>query len=359
MSEFACNTRQTKAYIEHCLNNNLVPFIQSSPGCGKSALVHQIADEAGFELIDYRLATADPTDIQGLPHFEHEIYEYVDDSEVKTHERSVAKFVPFNFFPIEGTKLPKGKKGWLLFLDEFNQAPRSVQAAAYQLVLDHQVGQYKLDSRCKIVCAGNLSTDNAITNNLSTAMQSRLIHIEMNVSKDCWLEDVALAQKYDERIIAFINMYPNYLMDFDPDHEDKTFACPRTWEFTNKLITGVEDLSSMHFLLAGTITAGVATQFVTFSKIYKDMLTIDQVVKNPAGVTLSKDKALQYALITSLVLRTDKKNLEQVSIFIDRLNRDFKVLFYKMFLKLHPELIQHKAIASTLDSLYKFIYAKD
>ena len=117
MSEFSCNTRQTKAYIEHCLNNDLVPFIQSSPGCGKSALVRQIADEAGFELIDYRLATADPTDIQGLPHFEHEIYEYVENGEIKTHERSVAKFVPFNFFPIEDTKLPKGKKGWLLFLN--------------------------------------------------------------------------------------------------------------------------------------------------------------------------------------------------------------------------------------------------
>lgn len=39
-------------------------------------------------------------------------------------------FMPFNIFPLENTPLPKGKNGWLLFLDEFNSAPKDVQAAA-------------------------------------------------------------------------------------------------------------------------------------------------------------------------------------------------------------------------------------
>lgn len=360
MSKFTCDPRQTKAFVEHCMNCDLVPFIEGSPGVGKSAIIRQIAKQYNLKMIDYRLATADPTDIQGLPHFEREIYEYTDsNNEIKTHEQSVAKFVPFNQFPIEGTNLPKDKNGWLLFLDEFNQAPRSVQAAAYQLVLDHKVGQYKLDSRCKIVCAGNLDTDNAITNNLGTAMQSRLIHIEIVPNFTCWLEDVALPNKYDERIIAFLNMHNNLLMDFEPDHEDKTFACPRTWEFTNKLIIGQKDLKPLQPLLAGTITSGVAVEFVTFSEIYKDLVTIESIVKDPVNTKLPDSKAIQYALITSLVLKTNKSNIEPISIYIDRMSQSFKVLFYKMFLKIHPELLNHPAIKKTLKVLYKYLYIED
>ena len=42
----------------------------------------------------------------------------------------------------------------VLFLDELNSAPPSVQAAAYQLVLNGKIGQYKLPSNVKIVAAG-------------------------------------------------------------------------------------------------------------------------------------------------------------------------------------------------------------
>lgn len=91
------------------------------------------------------------------------------------------------------------------------------------------VGQYKLHPKCFVVAAGNLSTDKAIVNNLSTAMQSRLVHIEMVTNFDDWFKDVALKFNYDERIIAFLHMNTNKLLDFDPDHQDKTFCCPRKY----------------------------------------------------------------------------------------------------------------------------------
>ena len=58
-------------------------------------------------------------------------------------------------------------------------------------------------------------------------MQSRLIHFVMEVSFTEWLEDVAIKEGYDSRLIAFLSMYPKYLMDFRPDHQEKTFCCPR------------------------------------------------------------------------------------------------------------------------------------
>ena len=144
------------------LEAGLVPFISGSPGIGKSAIVKQLAKAGNLKLIDHRLSTSAPEDLSGLPHFVN----------------GQAHFAPFaGLFPIEGmTEIPEGYDGFLLFLDEFNSADRDVQKSAYKLVLDRMVGQYKLHPSVRIVCAGNLITDRAIVTELSTAMQSRMIH---------------------------------------------------------------------------------------------------------------------------------------------------------------------------------------
>ncbi|PDO90562.1 ATPase AAA, partial [Burkholderia mallei] len=78
-------------------------------------------------------------------------------------------YIPMDTFPIQSDKVPSNKKGWLLFLDEANGASHSVQMASYKLILDREVGNHKLHDKCFIIAAGNLDTDNAITNTMSSA----------------------------------------------------------------------------------------------------------------------------------------------------------------------------------------------
>ena len=59
-------------------------------------------------------------------------------------EDNKATFVPFDIFPLSDWKLPEGKEGWLLFLDEFNSASKAVQAASYKLILDRCIGGTRL-----------------------------------------------------------------------------------------------------------------------------------------------------------------------------------------------------------------------
>ena len=54
--------------VERMIKAKIVPLIQSSPGVGKSSIVHQIAEKYNLKLIDLRLASSDPTDLSGLPH---------------------------------------------------------------------------------------------------------------------------------------------------------------------------------------------------------------------------------------------------------------------------------------------------
>lgn len=201
---------QAASIITKCILAKLVPMLVGSPGTGKSMIVHQIAKEYNLKVIDLRLSQCDPTDLLGMPS--------VMDNR--------AGYYPMNTFPIEGDVPPKGYNGWLLFLDEFNSAPPSVQAAAYKLVLDKMVGAYHLHKNVAIVCAGNLETDNAIVQPMSTALQSRLVHLELVVDAKEWVE-WASSNEIHHHITSYINFKPGNLYTFSPNHSDNTYACPR------------------------------------------------------------------------------------------------------------------------------------
>lgn len=339
LSAYTCTPRQIRKHVIRCMQAGLVPFIQSSPAMGKSAIVRSIAEEYGLELIDHRLSTSAPEDMSGLPHF----------SDGK------ASFLPFDTFPTENQELPAGKQGWLLFLDEFNSATKMVQAAAYKLVLDKMVGQFKLHPNVVIVCAGNLTTDRAITTAVGTAMQSRLIHLEMDLDLKEFLEDVAFPQRWDSRIIAFLSYKPSMLHDFKPDHNDKTFCAPRTWEFMNKLIKGNPISDEDAALYAGAITSGVAVDFIQFTKVYESIPKLNDIVKDAEHTPVPGDSATRYATITHLLEYIEDKNFDPISLYVDRLPSEFRVLFYRGLLIQKPELKKHSAFRRALVTLSKYL----
>lgn len=100
--------------IQSLIEANIPVNLIGSPGVGKSDTIKQVASALNLQVIDFRLSTADPTDLTGLP--------YIKDG------RSV--FLPNEAFPLETDEVPEGKDGWLLFLDEISNAPMAVQAAA-------------------------------------------------------------------------------------------------------------------------------------------------------------------------------------------------------------------------------------
>jgi hypothetical protein len=340
---YECTPREAKKFIIRCITATkkiLVPFLQSSPGMGKSSIVFDITNEYNLELIDHRLSTSTPEDMNGLPHFEN----------------GIATFSQFDIFPTEDIPLPEGKDGWVLFLDEFNSASKAVQAAAYKIILDRKVGQKKLHPRLRIICAGNLSSDRAIVNSLSTAMQSRLINLQMKISVREWLEDVAIPQHYDSRIIAFISYLPDNLMDFKPDHHDKTFCCPRTWEFINSLIDGFEVVNEDAPLYAGTITSGVALKFITFTKVFNDIPNYKDIVANPMTAKIGADSATKFATITHILEHFDENDFNKIITYINRLTTEVQTLFVRMMMVRFPQMRQHPDFAKIMLNVARFLY---
>jgi hypothetical protein len=337
---YRCTPRQARGMIIDCIQAGLVPFVQSSPGMGKSAIMKSIANQFNLHLIDHRLSTSAPEDLSGLPEF------YTD-----AHGVRRARFVPFDMFPVQGTPVPDGKDGWMLFLDEMNSGTKMVQAASYKITLDKMIGQLPLHERVAITAAGNLSTDRAIVTALSTAMQSRVIHIEMLINFREWLEDVALVEDYDERVIAYLSYKPDHLMDFRPDHQEKTFACPRTWEFMNRLIHNKEVLDEKTPLYAGTLTSGIAVDFVQFTKVHNTIVSVKDVEKDPSGCPVPRDSPSKWMTITHLSKYITEKNLGALCTYANRMGIEFRILFFRTMMVRHPELRHKPEYAKAMSDL--------
>ena len=320
--------KQLKNLLSDTIEAGLVPMVTGSPGVGKSDTMKQLANKYNLELVDIRLSQMEPSDLLGFPSLEGE----------------KAIFKPVKLFPLQSDPLPNGKAGWLLFLDEFNSAPLSVQAAAYRIVLDKEVGNHKLHKNVAIVCAGNKDSDKAIVNRMSTATQSRLVHFNLTVDSDDWLE-WAEESRIDYRIRAFIGFRPEMLFNFNPNHSDNTFPTPRTYEFLSRLIKKFpNDVPAEKLpLMAGTIGEGAAIEFNSFIKIFEKLPSFEKILNNPTKTPVPEDDPSQLYAISSLIgEKVSLDTFEPVLKYIDRLPSEFQVITMKSIARIHPNVASNK-----------------
>jgi hypothetical protein len=326
---FEVNAVELQECLTEDLKAGLTPMVSSSPGMGKSDIIRTIATKFKLKVIDFRVSQCEPVDMQGYPG--------VLDGRMTFH-------IP-EYFPIEGDTVPDGYDGWLLFLDEFNSGNKQTEAAAYKLILDREVYKYKLHPRCLIAAAGNLTTDRAIVNTQSTATTSRLTHYRMRIDHKVWV-DWANGHNIDHRIISLIKFKPELLHRFDTSTNELTFPCPRTWEFASKVITNKAKIDHItKTRLAGTIGEGAAVELATYSEIYQNLPTIEQILKNPkSGWKVPKEPSEQYAVTTMLAHNSAPDNIDKLIVAINRLPVDFQVITFKDIYKRTPILKGHPVI---------------
>jgi len=291
-----------------------VPMIHGSPGIGKSDITQNLATQNKWKLIDMRLSQMDPTDLNGFPSL--------------NADKTRSHYAPPAYIPLAGDPIPEGCNGWLLFLDEITSAPPATQAAAYKLVLDRKIQDIPLHPNLVMAAAGNLSTDKAIVNTMSTALQSRMQHYQLKVTLKHWIV-WANANNVDHRIVSYINYKPEVLHSFNPDHDDFTFPCPRTWYFLSKKINvypGKEVVASKIASMSASVGEAAAREFYAFSQIYKDIPTIPQIVADPDGISMSNEPSAQYAMSGMLGENFNATNIPPLLRYMQRMPIEFQIL---------------------------------
>lgn len=324
------NIKRAKRMAFKALLAGIVPMLWGPPAVGKSAIVKQIADENNLLLIDERLSDCDPSDLKGFPFFDP--------------ATGKGGYRPMETFPIEGDALPinpKTKKpyeGWLLFLDELTNADDDVKKAAYKLILDRMIGQKRLHEKCAIVCAGNGINDGAMATELGTALQSRVMHIEVELDFKTWME-WAIENGIEQYIRDYLNFANDKLYTFKPDHTDKTFSSPRTWVFADRLIkTHTFADEDMYGLLAGAIGPGVAAEFMNFCLVYKDLPKIADIIAGPEYAKMPEELSSVFAMCGTVAAAMNVSNADKLMIYVKRMSPEYIIVTMMDAIKRDPAL---------------------
>lgn len=337
MNSFPISIKDMEQELFVCAGANIVPLLLSSPGMGKSSLVRAFAEKYKLKLIDVRLSQCVPEDLNGLP----------------MRQGEKATFTPYDIFPLDTDAIPAGTNGWLLFLDELTAATKPVQAASYKLILDRMVGSHKLHPAVVIVAAGNRVSDKAVANQLSTALQSRVVTYKLQTTLDDF-SDVMVMLGMDPRIQAFLHFMPQRMNDFRPDHQDFTFPCQRTWEMLSNVIRHETEITSKHLpRISGTIGSGAAIEFVTFCKEWQNMPRFEDIVATPKTAMVPNQPAGKFATAVMVAGRADNANLPAVEIYMNRFDVEFQVLTYRLLVANKPALASHPTVVRVSQALIK------
>lgn len=252
------------------------------PGVGKSQMVAQVAARHAAPVIDIRLSQMEPSDLRGIPFRVENRVEWAVPALLPNAERH-------------------GPAG-IIFLDEITSAPPSVSAAAYQLILDRRLGEYRVPDGWAIFAAGNRQGDRGVTYNMPAPLANRFSHFEVETHLDDWVS-WAYQNRIDERIIGFLRFRPELLFDFDPAHNPMAFPSPRSWEFAHR---GLQKFDSHPDLLQGALQACVGpaagVELHAFVRSLDQMPNLDAIL---AGEEMSTPDEidLQYAVAAALVGR--------------------------------------------------------
>lgn len=289
---------------EHASSKLPPVMVWGAPGVGKSTIVKSLAKEMGIGFVDVRLAQMESIDIRGLP--------------LPDKDAHCVQWLPSSIFPRDNDK------GGIIFLDELSAAPKDVQVASYELILDRQLGGgdiYKVPSKWIIVAAGNRSCDRAVSTTMSSALANRMMHLEIEANAEDWVA-WAVAHDIHPTVVGFINFKPQLLLSVDDQNLERGFPTPRSWERVSEMCKILKNEVLLRKAVYGLIGVPAGQQFMEFYKLSSEMDNVlDMMLDEKKPVKVPSRDDLKYAMTSAMVYHLwrgtdDKDTAKRVAGFL-------------------------------------------
>ncbi len=295
--------QQLSSYLGRLVTQDvrLSLMLWGPPGVGKSSIVAQTAREQSLEFIDVRLSQLAPTDLRGLP----------------VAENGVSSWYPPEFLPTQGRGI--------LFLDELNMAPPTMQGVAQQLILDRKVGSYTVPGGWFIWAAGNRKEDRASVFDMPTPLANRFIHLSVESDLESF-KSYALEKGISERILAFLSFRPTLLHKLET--REHAWPSPRSWEMASRLLAADLDIEA-------AVGAGAASEYRAFVELYARLPDLTPILEGRAlgngneALEFPREPSVRYATVIGLAVRANTA-LEGYHAFcwmVDRAGAEWVQLF--------------------------------
>jgi hypothetical protein len=276
-----------------------------------------------FIFSDIRASQIDPSDLRGIPDLNH-------GSEYLLWKQQLLFTILAN---------PKAKG--VLFFDEINTAPSTIQNSLMQIILDKCIGELPISEGVLRIGAGNRTEDRASIFDIPAPLKERFGMVELAIPEiDSWIE-WAVKHDVDTRIITYLKFQPQFLYKFEPKGKDKN-ANPRSWVFLSKHIREIENNYDKIFIKAGQFVGeGIASQFTAYCKLARK-IDIDELIKNPAKMKDFWEKAkeidIKYAVVSGVSekYRQNPKLFDSVATLTGYIEPEFAILLLRIVKEMNP-----------------------
>ena len=300
-------------------------FLWGAPGVGKSQGVKELASiiEARtgrkVAVTDVRLLLMNPIDLHGIP--------------TSNKNKTATVWLKPKIFEMD----PSEDVINILFLDELSAAPTSVQAAAYQLVLDRKIGEFELPDNTIVIGAGNRVTDYSVAYRMPKALANRFSHFEVQSDIDSWYS-WADEHHINPLVMGYLSFDTNMLL-VEPTEDDIAYPSPRTWEFVSDVINLMEPgeaIEDYYSLIASFIGTSTAQAFISWVKNYGDLPRVVDILAGKNNKYPDSPDAL-FSLSSSIATYVSCKNrfglsqeeLENMAAYVNGLPGDYSANIYQ------------------------------
>lgn len=299
-------------------------YLKGKSGIGKSDCVRQASAFLSQHIdnwqgvIDLRLSQMEPTDLRGIP--------------APDGERT--RWLAPSFLPAEGTS-------GIIFFDEITSAPPSIQAAAYQYILDRCMGEHKIPDGWMIVAAGNLTSDRGVTFQMAAPLLNRMCEIEVATVLDDFI-NYAIPAGLKPEIASFLKDRPEFLHKFEGKGAIEPFPTPRSWFAVSESMDLDLRPEDRIEVFKGDVGYEAATTYETHLRFLEQLPRLDDIMAG-RPVTVPKELQLQYALGMGIAARVGADTFDNAWKVLEKLPKDIQTLCVKLAYKRDKGLVASPA----------------
>ena len=329
-----------------CIAARIPVILWGPPGQGKTSVVRHISKDQGRHLEVILASIREPQDFAGLPIIAN----------------GLATITP----PDWAKRLAEVQDG-ILFADEVNTAPPSVQAALLRVCLDKVAGDCHLGDDTSVIAAANPPEQAADGWDLAPPLANRFCHINWELPAEVvrdglsgnWAsyqvpipkaEDLKRALIGERAALSgFLASRPDLttVVPKTSSEQGRAFPTPRSWEMAVILsgwITACNlEPSVRRLAILGCVGSGPAAEFITYRENI-DLPNPEELIKKPNDFVLPNRMDKVYVIGVSLlaVLRHNmtKERWDAVGVIIERIassgHPDLAVTFAKDWLRERP-----------------------
>lgn len=288
------------------MHDNIPVMLWGPSGVGKSESAQQLAANAKVPLIDWRTNLRDPVDARGLP--------------VPKLQENVTQWLRPSDLPFKGGKFPK--KGVLL-LDEINTGSQAMQNVCLQLVLERRVGEHILEDGWWIIATGNRVKDKGSITRMGQPLKNRFAHFEVEPDVESAIAH-GIRIGIDQRLLAFLRFKKEHLHCPPINDDVNAFPTPRQWfQNVNRYLDQPRDIRP--HMIQAMVGQRAAVDLEGFLRVYHELPTFTEVVKNPDGANVPQEPAARFAVSMMLAREASAKVFGQVWKYAKRLGRELEI----------------------------------